>query len=351
MITFNPRKFYLKGIDNVDINLKLKNNEKILFPMERTENNIFIFNGNNFINYNYLLKDKKIYPHKIEACIISTMSSGKSTFINSLLGKEIMPSENQACTGKIFKIEKNLNSQDESLNFKENGEIKRYFLNNEYLKFLNSDKITGTINVIANFHSISENITLYDTPGVNNFTDTDHKDITYDFLKSSKIKNIIYILNATQIGVNDDRNFLLDIREIFEKNDFNIVFVLNKIDEIQLEKESIEDIKNNVKKYLEKNGFPNSNVYLTSSFYCKLLRFALNKELKTRNEVVKVLSFYDLYEIEETFNEVVKVGPRELCKDKILKLIELTGVPEVELAIQNINIFSPTFSMRVERRK
>ena len=32
------------------------------------------------------------------------MSSGKSTLINALLGEELLPNENQACTSKIFKI-------------------------------------------------------------------------------------------------------------------------------------------------------------------------------------------------------------------------------------------------------
>lgn len=36
--------------------------------------------------------------------IIGTMSAGKSTLINALLGRKLMPSKNQACTDKITEI-------------------------------------------------------------------------------------------------------------------------------------------------------------------------------------------------------------------------------------------------------
>src|SRR5699024_7374310 len=36
--------------------------------------------------------------------VIATMSSGKSTLINALLGKKLMPSKNEACTATITEI-------------------------------------------------------------------------------------------------------------------------------------------------------------------------------------------------------------------------------------------------------
>ena len=34
--------------------------------------------------------------------LLGTMSSGKSTFLNSLIGFELFPAKNEACTAKIF---------------------------------------------------------------------------------------------------------------------------------------------------------------------------------------------------------------------------------------------------------
>ena len=51
-------------------------------------------------------KMPKIEYEKIlnEVIVLATMSSGKSTIINTLLGEDILPNENQACTAKIFKV-------------------------------------------------------------------------------------------------------------------------------------------------------------------------------------------------------------------------------------------------------
>ena len=44
-----------------------------------------------------------------EVSIIATMSSGKSTLLNAILGKEILPSKNEACTATICRIKDNKN--------------------------------------------------------------------------------------------------------------------------------------------------------------------------------------------------------------------------------------------------
>lgn len=44
------------------------------------------------------IDDKNIF----KVCIVATMSSGKSTFINSIIGDEIMPEKNEACTARTM---------------------------------------------------------------------------------------------------------------------------------------------------------------------------------------------------------------------------------------------------------
>ena len=39
-----------------------------------------------------------------KTCIIATMSSGKSTFINSIIGDEILPEKNEACTARTMAV-------------------------------------------------------------------------------------------------------------------------------------------------------------------------------------------------------------------------------------------------------
>ena len=49
------------------------------------------------------LKDKEILS-AFEVCVVATMSAGKSTLINSMLGAKLMPSKQEACTAIITKI-------------------------------------------------------------------------------------------------------------------------------------------------------------------------------------------------------------------------------------------------------
>ena len=43
---------------------------------------------------------EKVYP----TLVVATMSSGKSTLINALIGRELLPSSNCACTAKAVAI-------------------------------------------------------------------------------------------------------------------------------------------------------------------------------------------------------------------------------------------------------
>ena len=57
--------------------------------------------------------------------VIATMSSGKSTLINALLGKRLMPSKNEACTATITKILDNDGEGFEAVAYNQEDEILR----------------------------------------------------------------------------------------------------------------------------------------------------------------------------------------------------------------------------------
>ena len=276
------------------------------------------------------------------------MSSGKSTFINALIGKDIMPSENQACTGKIFKLETLFGNQKDTMCIKKDGKIKRYFLEEEILKTLNLDPSIDEINIQVKYSNIRNNISIYDTPGVNSYQNKGHKDITYNFLEKSKIKNFIYILNATQIGTYDDKFFLLDLEELKNRKDIKILFILNKIDLIDEEKENKEEIIKNVKNYLEKNNFQNYLIFPLSAYLVKLIRKALNGLNLTRVEKINLKKYYDNSLVKEKIeDEYIEFKEFSLSKNKLENMLKESGILDIEDTIQNINVFYPTFSLRI----
>ena len=111
-------KFHGTKLDYEDINeaiKKLENREiqlehiktKEITDRKKEVKNIFYEIQNNSYDLENLksedLKDRfeKILNSEFEINVIATMSSGKSTLINSLLSKKILPLSNKACTATI----------------------------------------------------------------------------------------------------------------------------------------------------------------------------------------------------------------------------------------------------------
>lgn len=109
-----------------------------------------------------------------EIGVIATMSSGKSTLINAMIGKEILPSRNEACTATIFKLENDKllseylyrteTKNNEPLTEWESIDIK------ELEKLNNNQNERTNIRIKGNFPGIDDNemkIVFVDTPGPN----------------------------------------------------------------------------------------------------------------------------------------------------------------------------------------
>ena len=65
---------------------------------------------------NQILKDKKY-----SVAVVATMSSGKSTFLNAMLGARILPAKQEACTAKVYSIEDDDNAESFQARCVKNG--------------------------------------------------------------------------------------------------------------------------------------------------------------------------------------------------------------------------------------
>lgn len=307
--------------------VKIKKYLKVQDIFYLVNNKIKVYEKDFIKNKDYLEKKSKFFNLEKDnrVVILATMSSGKSTLLNALIGKEILPSENQACTGKIFEIF-NGKSKFEKVKIFRDGKIsEEKFLKECNLKELNTREKIVEIKINTKFMNIKRKIKLYDTPGVNNSIDSNHKKLTYNFLKETKVENYIYILNATQIGVLDDYRFLMDLKEMLDQNkeNYKILFLLNKIDFIDNEKENLGKIIQNVKEYLQKIGFENSNLIPISAYKASILRRGLHEDLKTRIEKREYLNILNEYIERKKITEYVE-------KELVEEIINETGIKEVE---------------------
>lgn len=227
---------------------------------------------NNKKTLNYKKKHNKLN----RILVVSTMSSGKSTLINALIGRDLLPSRNDACTAKVIRyIQNNRLRHIKAIAYGEK-EVEFNNVTKESLAEINSNQeynsimLTGPIKSLYKYKNLIE---IIDTPGTNNSQDENHMNITLDFLESGQFDVILYILNATQLGVNDDLVLLNKIKQYLDKNmQKKIVFVLNKMDQIDDEIESIEDIYNNAINYIKKIGIDEVKLVSISAELAKLIK-------------------------------------------------------------------------------
>lgn len=206
--------------------------------------------------------------------VIATMSSGKSTLINAFLRKKLMPYKNEACTATITEILDNDNEQYSAIAFDEEGNQIEIIdeLTYEIMDNLNDNENVSRIKVSGNIPFLDAESTalcLIDTPGPNNSQNQDHKNTTYSAINSDSNNLILYVLNATQLGTNDDDNLLNYVATQIKKGGKQardrFLFVINKMDAFNPEEESIESAVRRAKKYLSRHGIEDPQIFPCSA--------------------------------------------------------------------------------------
>ena len=207
-----------------------------------------------FKRYLKLVKENisfiKARPYNI--LITATMSAGKSTLINALVGKDISLMQNMACTSKIHTIiskpfEDGVSSEyDHDLSMD---------ASKEDLLSDNENNMSHKIAVGTYFNGglSGKRIILLDSPGVNSSENAEHAEISQQIIKAKKYQLMIYVLNATQLGTTDEEHHLEIVRQSLGRS--NIIFVMNKADKLISEEDNFLDSIDSQRKFLISKGF------------------------------------------------------------------------------------------------
>ncbi len=206
--------------------------------------------------------------------VIATMSAGKSTLINALLRKKLMPSKNEACTAIITEIQDNDEPDFSAVVFdKRDATIKTIDqLTYEEMQKLNENQDVSRVSIKGNipFLEVREMcLKLLDTPGPNNARNANHRETTYENINSATDNLILYVLNYTQLATNDDEHLLKYIAEQIQKGGKEtrdrFIFVLNKMDEVNKD-DSVEHAIAVTRDYLAKEGIEDPQIFPCSAF-------------------------------------------------------------------------------------
>lgn len=254
--------------------------------------------ANDFFPRTIKVNLSEIFP----VAVVATMSSGKSTLINALIGKEILPYGNAACTSRAISILDDDNPSKEIICTTDcNGRTKLIDQNlKEELKRLNSNPDIQNIFIrshIQNIFNTNKALLLIDTPGPNNSQDNAQRRELTNLLNKLYGGLILYVLNTANLGVGDDKKLLEFIQNyLHQRSELRIVFILNKIDVLDKEKESITKSVLEAKQYIEKCGFSNPTIVPVSSRAAVLFNKVLRSENLTRKEHSDFEELYELFE-------------------------------------------------------
>lgn len=219
-----------------------------------------------------------------EVNVVATMSAGKSTLINALLRQRLMPAKQEACTATITEIKDNDADHFMAKVYDTNGNLIQAYpeLTLEIMDSLNRNSEVSKIHVEGNIPFVTAedvSLVLVDTPGPNNSRDPEHKAATYRMLSESSKTVVLYILNATQLAVNDDYNLLSHVADSMKvggkQSRDRFIFVVNKLDDFKKGEDSIEAAIKKVRNYLHDNGIDNANIYPASALTALNIRTIL----------------------------------------------------------------------------
>lgn len=219
-----------------------------------------------------------------EVNVVATMSAGKSTLINALLQQRLMPAKQEACTATITEIKDNDAEHFMAKVYDKNGKLIQVHpeLSYEIMEQLNSNQEVSRIRAEGNIPFVTADdvsLVLVDTPGPNNSRDPEHKAATYRMLSESSKTVVLYIMNATQLAVNDDYNLLSYVADSMrvggKQSRDRFIFVVNKLDDFKKGEDSVESAINKVRDYLKDNGIENPNIYPASALTALNIRTIL----------------------------------------------------------------------------
>lgn len=251
----------------------------------------------------------------IPICIFGNYSAGKSTFINSLIGYEILPSGGDPVTSKIYEIKRSEHDDRARVSFsyhdepfelifdKKNCRVSEGNKKNELIKeiledisnkeenslflmvkktidTLNSyEKRDRTVNEISNvihmevpfcengrLGSSRNEFVIFDTPGSNSNTNMDHEKVLTESLEGFSNGIPIWVSAYDSIDSTDNAKLCDKLYRIDALDKRFTMIIVNKADSVELPKNGLDSEEiNDIMEYESVEKMYSSGIYFVSS--------------------------------------------------------------------------------------
>lgn len=335
----------------------------------------------------YINKFNDSSADKIPLCVIGNYSSGKSTFINALIGKEILPSGDDPVTAKVFKItqidnddcmyikfnyeEKDIqivirkdsydllgelnqnitNEIKEILEDTEVNNIKRISNCINYLNKLDYIKIHPIIEVSTSFNGkiwkrCNNKFIIIDTPGSNSATNIEHSAVLDEALKGLTNGLPLYVAEANKLDSVDNLSLYNKVKEMKEIDSRFTMIIVNKADDSEFGPEKFFSAK---KEQSILNQAVPKNMYSIGLYYVSSImglgskcegefaNFHSAKTFRNNKETFdnpNDMFYLELYNYDIIPNQI-KTTLTTLCKENSNLIYVNSGLYSIELGIQN----------------
>lgn len=315
------RKYVKEDIVNLNNNnafemlkVNIKNNSKDLFELSY------------FKDYSTKLWEiSEQASRPLLVMIMGEFKTGKSTFINAILEEEILKSDVTPATAVVSMI--SYGEERKVLAHFRDGNTKEYSfeeLSNITAEGDDSKKeLRNDIKYVELFipKEILKNITIIDTPGLN-VDNQLHIQATKEFMNEADM--VFWVFSS---GKAASRTEVAAISELSKR--LKPMAIINRIDEIDEEEESLEDIIEEIKKrlkgyvddfigvssYLAKKGILENDTKALSESNWNSFIEKLQNEVLQKSESLKIESILDkINEYREQLIEFLKENKAELIK-------------------------------------
>lgn len=326
---------------------------------------IEIFNKDTFYKETLenIVDSNRKRPFKI--VVVGEFSTGKSTFINAILGIDLLSHATEEITATITNIY-NVPQKDKRYRTCDvtfiNGEKIHLQDDSELIEYTTTQSVKRrvafeikSVDYYTNYMSDDTEVVIVDTPGLNGMADR-HRELTLEEVKSADF--CIYLFGIR--GMADSDRSIIKQLEYYQKN---YIFVLNFIDQLKIsEGECLKERIDEISEMLEKE------IFTAQKISYKVFGVSALKALAYKDKKIKKLyqddsgkitskereSYYNesgFGEFEKYLRSFVNSSTiEELCVDRMVYLLcNLLGdildeLKETQIQIENLRTEANTSS-------
>ena len=220
---------------------------------------------------------KQLHKEKFMLSVVGEFSRGKSTFINALLGQQVLPTRTKPTTAFINKIQYGADKRY-SIVYRDKRILPKQLTEEQFSTLYaptepdedDREEVRDYRETMKQFDEIKwaeiyfpnayckEGIEIYDTPGVND-PNPNREEITFTFIPKSDA--VIMLLSATTPLAQSEMDFLKN--RIYGSDISKVFFVVNFKDRLKSESDEQKMVEY-IRQHL-RDIEPNPRVYLVSS--------------------------------------------------------------------------------------